>query len=692
MATLEKIRSKSGVLLVVIGLALLAFILGDFFNSGRSLFGLGTTIAKVDGQKIDVQEFQRRVEQANQQMQQSGQKVDQAVLQQQVLNAMITEALFKNEAEKLGLIVTDAELSQLMLGDNSMVVDNMVRQQLGVESAAIAHDMAFNPQKYQLSEEQAAQLKQYWIDLEKQIEEQLIQAKFQNLFAGLLVANDLDAKALYNDNSVTSNIAYAKKDYSSLPDDKFVPTDDEIKAEWERTRNRYRLDEETRSVNYISVEIAPSQADLLAGQKAVEDVIAALREKPGTEGADGVSGFIVDRQNYTSSLLRDPQLKKFVDSAAVNQVALINSAAGDYTIAKLLDKKTQVDSVNIDFLAVQGSKAQIDSLCAVLNGGGALADALKSPIVAQSQDSTWLSLVDPNFAGVRDILDNAATGTFFSPDSIDGEGGRIFRVRARRPAVNVYDVATVSYNVEPSSATVNKLMDDLQTYLDNNKSAADFAANAAKSNYNAIPARVSASTPQLGNISDTRDAVAWAMNAKKGQVSPIFGDETSDRLIAVALDNVYNDFIPDTDPQVRMLLTSTVRNDKKAEALINQYKGKAKDVAGYASLMGSKVDSTSVTFGQFFIPGIGGQEGEFTAYVATAKPGTCVGPVKSNSGVIVFTVTGTEKNPRPYNFDESAAQYNQQRGGNALLRNLAGILIGKSKVTNNILKFFSRSN
>lgn len=95
MATLEKIRSKSVLLLVIIGLALVAFIIGDFFTSGRTIFGTGTTVAKVGGQKIDVQEFQQRMEQANQQVQQSGQKVDQAVLQQQVLGAMVGEKLFK---------------------------------------------------------------------------------------------------------------------------------------------------------------------------------------------------------------------------------------------------------------------------------------------------------------------------------------------------------------------------------------------------------------------------------------------------------------------------------------------------------------------------------------------------------------------------------------------------------------------
>ena len=82
MATLEKIRKRSTLLLIVVGLALLAFIIGDFFTSGRTLFGDGTTIAKVGSHKIDIQEFQRRYENANQQYQQQNAKIDPAQLQQ----------------------------------------------------------------------------------------------------------------------------------------------------------------------------------------------------------------------------------------------------------------------------------------------------------------------------------------------------------------------------------------------------------------------------------------------------------------------------------------------------------------------------------------------------------------------------------------------------------------------------------
>ena len=687
MATLEKIRSKSVFLLVIIGLALLAFIIGDFFTSGRTLFGTGTTIAKVDGHKIDVQQFQRRVEQANQQYQQSGQKIDQAVLQQQVLDQMIAEALFQDEVDALGLTVTNAELTDAIFGAQSQFVDQMVYSQTGIESARAVHDMAFNPGKYGMQPEQAQQIKEYWIGLEKQIEEQLLQAKFTNLFMGAITANNLDAKAIYDENASTSNIAYTKKDLISVPDDQIEVTDADIKAEYDRTRNRYHLDEETRDINYIAVTIAPSLDDRAAAAQLVEQAVTALRQEDDLAGLNGLNGFISDRNKVTAAAVRDPNIKKHLDSLAVNDVKVISSLGDTYTIAKLLGKSADVDSVNIDFLAVQGTRAQLDSLVNALNNGTTWAQASQSPIVAQAQDSAWLSLVDPNYAGIRDVINNAAVGTYFTPDSLDN-GGRIFRVRARRQPVPVYDLAIITYTVEPSVNTINKLTDDLQEFIDNNKNAADFAANATAANYNAIPARVSASTPTLGRLEDSRNIIAWIMDAGKGKVSPIFDDNT-DRLVVVAVNDIFKDYIPYTDPQLNAMLTSTVRNNKKGEKLINDYKGKAKDVPGYAQVMGTQVDSAAVTFGQFYIPGIGAAESELTAQVANAKPGQIVGPVKSNNGVIVFTIYGVDASERPYNFDEAAMQFNQTRGASPLMRNLNRVLLGNKKVQNNMLKFYN---
>lgn len=691
MATLEKIRSKSVLLLVIIGVALLAFILGDFFTSGRTFFGTGTTIAKVGNQKIDIHQFQRKMEEASRQYQQSGQKIDQAVLQQQVLNQMLTEALYKQELNDLGLVVTDAELSDAMLGSGAMFTDRLVQQQVGVQSASQLHDMAYNPVKYGLEEAQAAQLRQYWVELENQIEQQLLQGKFQNLFAGTLVANELDAKALYDENASTSKFAYAKKEYSSLPDDQFEVSDAEIQNEWQKHKASYALPEENRNIRYIAVNINPSPEDRLASQQRVETALTALRNEEGTEGVQSMSDFVVDRQKTPLSAIRDAKVRSFADSASVGSAGLISQLADDYTLAKLLGKSQEVDSVNVDILAVAGNRATLDSLVNALNNGAKFADVANNPAVQQQQDSLWLSLTNPNMGELRTILASEATGKFFTPDTAANlQGGRIIRINRRRNPVPVVDLAVVTFTSEPSNATVNNLESSLINYINTNKDTKSFVENAAEAGYNAIPATVSASTPQINRMDESRDAIAWAMKAKKGEVSPVFGDLQTGRFIAVAVEDIYDDYVPATDPQVKAFLTTKVRNDKKAAALIEQYKGKANNIQGYATAMETKVDTTTSTFGQPIIPKFGMNRSEVAAQIANAQKGKLVGPVKGVNSVLVMEVVEVDNQGRPYNFKESSTNFARTRGAYMLANSLPMILQGNDKVTNNMIEFFGQ--
>lgn len=695
MATLEKIRSKSVLLLIIIGAALLAFIIGDFFTSGRTLFGSGTTVAKIDGKSIDIQDFQRQVEQRSQQAQNSGQKIDQAALQQQVLNEMIAQALFDEEVEALGLTVTDQELSDAMVGAHSQAFNAMVMQMSqGQLNAQQFHDMISNPQKYQLSPEQTAQYRQMWLNFEKDMEQRLVQAKFANLFQGTLVANKLDAKAIYDEAANTRTMAYALKPYSAIADTdpKVAVTDEDIQAEWAKHKQQYAINEEVRDVNYITVAIQPSQADITKAETRVSAAVAALNDKTGTEGLEGFDELVANRFTLPAAQINDQKLRQFADSAAVGSAKIINRVANNFQIAKLLSRDTQVDSINIDVVQAQGTRAQIDSMLTALNSGTSVADLQKqfASNIAGSQDSAWVSLVDPSLAAIKDVLATAATGSYILPDTTftDGQGTSLVRVNSRRAAVPVVEIAAIDYTIEPSTATVNELQAKLQNYLNENPDAKAFADNALKAGYQVFPAQVSASTPQLQGMPDTRSAIFWAMKAKKGQVSPIFGDENTGRLVAVALNDIYEDFLPATDPTVKNMLTAKIRNDKKAEALIAQYNGKAKDINGYAQAMGVKVDTAAVNFAQYnyMYPDFVGPK--VLAKTYNGQKGQLYGPMQANGGVVVMMIADVEKNGRPFSMEEAAATYSRTRGAEALSNMLPAVLMSNKKVKNNLFDFY----
>lgn len=684
MSTLEQIRQRPVLIISILGVALLLFILTAVDRPGE-LFTDSHTVAKVDGEKIDYLEFQKRVEQQQEQMQQRGYtNVDVAQVQEYVLQQMVNESLLKKEFERLGLTVTDTELSQAMLGATpSPYVQQMV-QSMGIPSAQLLYEAAFNPTKSGVTPEQAPQFQSAWAELEKNTEEMMLQQKFMALFAGTLTANKLDAKALYEDNATTSTIVYAKKDLSTLKDADFTPTDAEINDLYNQEKNRYRINEKQVVINYIAVDVVPSTDDLAAAQREVEDAIVGLRMNEGTDAVASNGKFYVNRVSTTEASLA-PALKKAVPSMAKDSVAMISFIDNQYTIAKLLDVTTSIDSVLVD-VAFINETADADSVIARLNTGASKIDM--GDAIAQSQDSMWVSLLDPGIAQFKDQIATAETGSYFKPEG--GQNGMTMRVRSRKAPVAVYDVAEITYDVVPSNATIQKLNGDLRKYLDDNTTAAKFTSEATKAGYSALSAIVTPSTLSINGIQESRGAAKWALDAKKDQVSGVFNDDRDSRLLAVAVNDVYDGkFVPATNETVRNYLTNKVMNRKKAEKLIADYNGKGKSVAEYAAAMQVKADTTQVTFGQPYVRNFPMYESALQANVAVAKKGELVGPVALNQSVVVFTVTDVTAPSREFDYKNDAMVFNQREGVASFQRTLPAVLLGNKKVENKIQKFYS---
>lgn len=684
MSTLEQIRQRPVLIISILGVALLLFILTAVDRPGE-LFTDSHTVAKVDGEKIDYLEFQKRLEQQQEQMQQRGYtNVDVAQVQEYVLQQMVNESLLKKEFERLGLTVTDNELSQAMLGATpSPYVQQMV-QSMGIPSAQLLYEAAFNPTKSGVTPEQAPQFQSAWAELEKNTEEMMLQQKFMALFAGTLTANKLDAKALYEDNATTSTIVYAKKDLSTLKDADFTPTDAEINDLYNQEKNRYRINEKQVVISYIAVDVVPSTDDLAAAQREVEDAIVGLRMNEGTDAVASNGKFYVNRVSATEASLA-PALKKAVPSMAKDSVAMISFIDNQYTIAKLLDVTTSIDSVLVD-VAFINETADADSVIARLNTGASKIDM--GDAIAQSQDSMWVSLLDPGIAQFKDQIATAETGSYFKPEG--GQNGMTMRVRSRKAPVAVYDVAEITYDVVPSNATIQQLNGDLRKYLADNSTAAKFTSEATKAGYSALSAVVTPSTLSINGLQESRGAAKWALDAKKDQVSGVFNNDRDSRLLAVAVNDVYDGkFVPATNETVRNYLTNKVMNRKKAEKLIADYNGKGKSVAEYAAAMQVKADTTQVTFGQPYVRNFPMYESALQANVAVAKKGELVGPVALNQSVVVFTVTDVTAPSREFDYKNDAMVFNQREGVASFQRTLPAVLLGNKKVENKIQKFYS---
>ena len=685
MAALETIRKRAVLLTVVIGLALLAFILGDLINSGQAFFGDGNTIVKVGDKKIDALEFQKRYEQVSAQYQNAGaQMPDGAVIQNTVIEGMISEMLLAEELDAVGIYVTDAELTEAMTGAGASQYMYQYAQQMGCESPAQLYDLLFNPAKYGATEADVAAAKADWIRMEGEVEKMLKSIKLQTLIVGAMQANELDKKYLFEENATTSEVAYVRADYSALNGEEYEPTAAELKAKYNEIKNVFRLDNEQRTGRVITVDIKPSLKDQAASKAIVDTTMTLLRANAGIDAVRNNGELVIAENYWKLDDITNTQIKEFVEKAKVGDVLEPSFVANEYTIAKLVGKEMAVESVDMNIVTVSGDKNVQDSIKNALNSGKAFAEVVNGANV-QGQENVKQTLVGAADSIKAKVL--KADANYFALTENDQMAYFVKVVKKEEPK-QFYNVAVITHKVYPSKETTNGLRDNLQAFINENNTLAALDSNAVKAGYQPMPVVVYSNTPQVNGIDGTREAVKWMFGANKGAVSPILDAAGKEKMVVVALEEVFEaGYLPMNETQVNALLTAQVRNEKKGAALVEKYAGKANSLEEYATLMESKVDTAQVTFGQQFIPGLGMGENCFVAGVTVAEEGKMSEVLKGNAAAYVYQVIKHNHSDRTPGA-EIDRQFASSRGSSAVMQNIEAILRGATTVENNMIKFF----
>ena len=136
MASLQRIRNHGALLIAIVGLAMLAFILGDFLNSGSSFFNRSReNVGVIEGQKIHYTEYEAAKDQLTEVYKIESGRSDfdedmSAQIRNQVWNMLMMDYTLRAQAKKIGMDVTVDELSELCIGENPMTrtVSSVVRQ------------------------------------------------------------------------------------------------------------------------------------------------------------------------------------------------------------------------------------------------------------------------------------------------------------------------------------------------------------------------------------------------------------------------------------------------------------------------------------------------------------------------------------------------------------------------------------
>ena len=711
MATLEKIRSKAGLLVLVVGLALFAFIIGDFLNSGSTYFRQSQErIAEIDGEVIKIQDYQARVDEMTEiyKMQSGSASLPEEYMtqiRQSVFDGMVQEIVLDEATQKLGMVVGPEELFDMVQGENiSPLIQQMqmfVNPQTGAfdKSALLTFlkqidvdNIATYPAEQQAQLQQA---QRFWMFWEKNIKRQRLESKYTTLLSKAIAANALDAKAAFDESVENSDIVYAMQSYATIPDSTIAVSDSEIKQLYEQRKESYKQ-KASKIIDYIAVDIRPSKEDYDKVQADIESVKSEL------ETTDRVADLVNENSEvpyvdafFTENAL-DAEMKQFATTAEVGAIYGPVFDNDKYRLFKLIDKTNAPDSVKVSHIMLAGkgeaeTKALADSLLTVLKGGASFEELAKQFSADQAAENGgelgWFTEATA-LRGVNAEFKDAVFGTPLNQIAVVKSmyGTHLVKVTEKTANVAKYKVADIDMTVSPSSKTYSNIYNELNQFISNNHSLEKLTANAKEAGYNLVSdATVTKDDQLLGSVQNSRQVSRWAFQNDKGAISEIF--ECNDKFVVAAMKGSLDEGYRPVE-LVAAPLKAELIAQKKGEQIAAALAAKnLTSVEAYAEAMGAKVDSVKfVNFATRRISGIG-IEPNLNAAVAMAQVDQVSAPVKGNNGVYVFKVYARNKDAKTY---DEAEQVRTLDATNAYRVGFQAIqsLINKAEVEDNRIRFY----
>lgn len=345
MAAIEKIRKRSGLLIAIIGLALLAFVLQDLFQStGRHR---EYNVAVVDGEKIPYKDFEDLKNRNLENMKRSyGTNLTSSQtysIYNSTLEQMIKDHIMTKEFDAVGMTVTPDELYDQFVGDEP---HEWVAQNFSDPNGNF--DREYLQSYMQNLESAPIEYRSQWVDFENAVKQNRLETKFDNLVKASFFLPTRLAQKYYESKNDRASAEVVALRYSSIPDSTVVVTDQDNKKYYEENKYRFETDE-TRGIEYVVFEINPSAAD---EQDAIQYVESMKEDFTNTENPINYVNANSDLR-YDSTWLGRPDVPAVVEDmlfAPENEPGFVYGPYFDensYNIIRLIDRQVIEDSLMV---------------------------------------------------------------------------------------------------------------------------------------------------------------------------------------------------------------------------------------------------------------------------------------------------------------------------------------------------------
>jgi peptidyl-prolyl cis-trans isomerase D len=704
MATLQKIRNKAGLLALIIGLALFAFIIGDFLNSGKSLFQQSQRkIAKIGDYSLDYKDYEARIAEMEQVYKiQTGQNtLNEAVsgqIRESVYESVVREQILDQQAAQLGISVTGKEIFSMINGAN---VHPMI-QQLPIfknpQTGQFDHNIMLNflqtIQSDDLSaypaeaQEQIKNLKVYWMFWENNLKYTRLEEKINTLLGKAVQANSLDAKASFAERADNLDFVYVCEPYSALSDSLFKASSNEVKKRYNNQIERFRQ-KPYRSAKFIVVDVKPSQADF----KAVEDKVKEIEPEFAT--TTDYAGFVNQNSDnqfvdcYVSNKLLTGTVKDFATNSGVGAYLAPVYTDGAFVMAKILDKTIAPDSVKARQIVLASSEqTRADSLLAVLKAGGDFSQlAQKFSRNNGGADMGWFREVDAISLGSTFIRScfAATVNNYFQVKTKSNIS--IVQVTQKTAPVAKTKLALVTLKVTPSSQTYSDIYNKVNLLVAKYTEVTKFFAEAQKAGYEVKEAQsVHSSDNTIADLPQMRQAVRFIYNNDLGKLSGILENQNN-QFVVVGVTAV-NDGDYQPVEAVQQILLRELIDENKADQIVKDIQSKkVTSLAVLAQDLKVNVDSALfVNFASRRINGVG-EEPALVAAVTAAPLNQLSAPIKGKNGVYVFQVIANKKTQETFNLKQEEAGLNSMNMYRLMYQSFEAVK-NSTKIKDSRIKFY----
>lgn len=649
MATLETIRTKAGVFItIVIGLALVSFIVNpDTFTMGMNMFSSKNDVGKIAGNRIKYEDFDGKVNQVTRfyQIATNGAPINEQMNEQiraEAWESFVQQYVFKGEFDKLGLGVSDSELTEVMAGKNPI---DMVRRSFSNPQTGEFERSALD--QFIKNMDLDPNAKYYWLYLEDQVRNQQLMKKYFGLSSKSVFVNKLEVKRAIEAASHDATFSFVAKNYDAIPDSTIKVSKSDLTKYYDKYKNQYQQ-ARARDIEYVSFAVEPQSIDF---ERVVKEMTEIEKEMATTD-IDKLGSFVSlnSEDSFKDIFQKKEDLNSEVDSfafdAGIGAMKPMYQIGNTFSISRIIDRKTLPDSVKVEHIALgKENLAKADSIEKVIKGGGDFAALAKQYSLDQSTEGGDLGWISYKQMG-NPIIDSCFLNPKGKLMKIESQSGlhlvRVTEVTLASPKVKL---ATVNMTVTPGRETVSDFFNKANNIaIKSNKKAEDFhkalteEGIQARKEYN-----LQMGVRQIGGFNDVRELVRWVYNAKVGEVSEVLDVDNKSVFVVACLNKIKPAGIAPFD-QVKNDIEMKVRKEKKAEKITEEWSEnlkKAQTIDDFAQASGLKVQQSynPINFTSSYISAIMIPEPKLIGAISASPENKLMNPVAGENGVYTYVVT-----------------------------------------------------